>query len=95
MGLRRSIEKLSQQPDPVTFVRGHGKSELKTLAKMMDESLEIVRQGISQGLSLKQIQEKRIPNHWKSFEWEGMSTSAWIGNLYDELKKDAEPATSH
>ena len=78
---------------------GHGdpvsKSELKTLVKMMDESSEIVRQGISQGLSLKQIQEKGIPDHWKSFEWEGMSTSAWIGTLHDELKKDAEPATSH
>jgi len=99
MGLRRSIEKLLLQPDSLTFVPGHGdpisKSELKTMAKMMDESVEIVRQGISQGLSLKQVQEKGIPDHWKSFEWEGMSTSAWIGNLYDELKKDPEPATSH
>ena len=99
MGLRRSIEKLLQQPDSVTFVPGHGdpvgRLELKTMAKMIDESLEIVRQGISQGLSLKQIQEKGIPDHWKSWEWDGMSTSAWIGNLYDELKKNVEPATSH
>lgn len=62
---------------------------------MMDESLETVRQGISQGLSLKEIQEKGIPDHWKSWEWQGLSTSAWIENLYDELKKDAEPLTSH
>jgi cyclase len=98
-GLRRSIERLLQQPDLVTFVPGHGdpvrKLELQTLAKMMDESFDNVKRGISQGLSLKQIQEKGIPDHWKSWEWEGLSTSAWIGNLYDELKKAAEPATSH
>jgi cyclase len=91
MGLRRSIEELLHQPDSTIFVPGHGdpisKAELNTMAKMLDESFETIRQGISQGLTLRQIQDKGLPDRWKSWQWEGMSTSAWIENVYNETKE--------
>jgi cyclase len=99
MGLRNSIEKLLQEPDSVIFVPGHGdpvsKVEINTMAKMVDGSFESVRQGISQGLSLKQIQDKGVPDRWKSWQWEGMSTSAWIENVYNEARKASTPELSH
>jgi cyclase len=98
MGLRHSIEKLLQEPDSVIFVPGHGdpvsKVELNTMAKMVDDTFESVRQGISQGLSLKQIQDKGVPDRWKSWQWEGMSTSAWIEQVYTEARKPSTPELS-
>jgi cyclase len=92
-GLRRSIEELLHQPDSAVFVPGHGdpisKAELNTMAQMLDESFAIIRQGTSQGLSLKQLQDKGLPERWKSWQWEGMSTSAWIENVYNETKNGA------
>ena len=91
MGLRHSIEKLLQQPDSTTFVPGHGdpvsKADLITMAKMLDDSFEAVGKGISKGLSLRQIQDKGISDRWKSWQWEGMSKSAWVENVYDEIRK--------
>jgi len=88
-GLRKSVERLLRQPDSTVFVPGHGdpvtKAELGTMARMIDQSFQAVSQGISQGLSLQQIQQKGLPNEWKLWAWEGMSTSAWVETVYREI----------
>ena len=98
LGLRSALARLLQQQDSSVFVPGHGepitKSELNTMARMIDASLEMVRNGIARGLSLRQMQEKGVPKEWKSYAWEGMSESAWIEAVYREMATGRAPQFS-
>jgi len=57
------------------------------MADMMDETFATVRPGMSEKLTLRQIQEKGLPSRWKTWQWEGLSTSEWLADVFTELNQ--------
>jgi cyclase len=89
IGLRQALEKLIHLAGIKIIAPGHEKAiETKDLVaeqRVIDETLTTVRRGISEGLSLKQIQDKGLGDEWKSWEWVGNSIPAWIQSVHTSL----------
>jgi len=93
-GLIQTIEKvLKKLPEDVKLIPGHGplsgKKELREYLTMLKETTAIVRAEMKQGLSLKEIQKKGLPEKWKSWSWRFIDTDRWLQIVFNSLKKHA------
>lgn len=81
---------LSTIDDEYKIVPGHGpmtsKIELQKYHDMIRASIDIVRLGLRQRLSLEQIQKRGLPPQWESFSHGYLGTDSWLALVYAELK---------
>lgn len=89
-GLTANIEKvLSQMPDDVKIIPGHGplstKADLQGYLAMLKETTAHVRRGIEAGKDLKAIQAEGLPEKWKDWGGGFIKTEDWIALIHGSL----------
>jgi glyoxylase-like metal-dependent hydrolase (beta-lactamase superfamily II) len=76
-------------PADAKVIPGHGPlsdvNGLKTFSRMLETSLDTVRQGIAAHKSLAEIQKAGLPAEWKSWPSSFVTTDFWIETVYKSL----------
>lgn len=91
-GLIRNIKAVIKKlPPDVKLIPGHGPlstlQDLKEYLTMLTETTGIVKQEMADGMSLAEIQKKGLPDKWKSWSWQFISSDRWLQIVYNSLKK--------
>jgi glyoxylase-like metal-dependent hydrolase (beta-lactamase superfamily II) len=90
-GYIANIEKaLTKIPEDAKLIPGHGPlstlKELKEFREMLVETSGIVQKAISEGKTLKDVQDAGLPEKWKSWSVPSLPASRWLEILYNGLK---------
>ncbi len=91
---------LSEVPDDVKIIPGHGplgsKEDLRKFVQVLKETSAAVEQGIKQGKTLDQLKQEKVLAKWDSWGQSFIKTNDFIEILYDSLtKKPTGPVNSH
>lgn len=91
-GYRKNLEwVMSNLPKDAKVIPGHGPlstmDDVQKSRDMIVETSEYVKKEIAQGKSLDQIKEAGLPEQYKPFDWQFISTSRWIEILYAAYSK--------
>jgi len=65
------------------------KAELERYKRMIEVSIETVKNGIRRGLKLSQTQKVGLPIEWEPFS-HGYRTDQWLEAVYQSLNKKAK-----
>ena len=92
-GFVKTLEEiLGLIPEGAKIVPGHGplstKAEMADYLAMIKASIVSIKNGISEGKSLEQIQKNGLDKKWESFSHGYISTDRWIALLYDNILKE-------
>ena len=83
-------EIIKMVPDDVIIIAGHGPNfnvdELKNYRNMILETVSIIEESISQGLSLEEIKLKKVLKDYKKWEEGYFSCDEWIEIIYYSLQ---------
>ncbi|MBF5046091.1 MBL fold metallo-hydrolase [Aggregicoccus sp. 17bor-14] len=78
---------LASLPADVKIIPGHGplsgRADLERFAAMLRETSALVRQKKAAGMSLEQVKREGLPEKYKGFSWEFISTEGWLETLYE------------
>ncbi|WP_299789636.1 MBL fold metallo-hydrolase [uncultured Shewanella sp.] len=90
-GYRDNVATIIDKIGPKTkVIPGHGelanRNDLVRFKQMLDGSIAWMERQLSDGLTLEQIQEKRLPKQWQGWGWSFISEEKWIATLYKGLK---------
>lgn len=93
-GMTKNIETvLSQIPDDIKIIPGHGplstKDDLKAYHRMLVETTQIVRQQIAAEKSLDEIKQAGFPDEWKDWGAGSISTERWIEIVHRSLSQQS------
>lgn len=76
-------------PDDVTIIAGHGPNfsvkELQEYSSMVFETSEMIEKSMAQGLTLKEIQQKKILKEYEQWGKGYFSCEDWIEIVYNSL----------
>lgn len=91
-GLVANLEKiLSQLPDDVKVIPGHGplsdKAGLRKFADAMKGTYDAVAAGVAAGKTLDQLKQEKVLAQWDAMGQGFIKTDAWIERIYNEVKK--------
>lgn len=100
VGLAQNIGKIIQSmPKDVLIIPGHGKlsniNELKAYHQMLKTSINVVEQGIKQGLTFEQIQQKGLGESVSEYAKGFIPEKDWIAFTYDSIKAQMGLKTAH
>ena len=89
------IERL---PANVKLIAGHGHDcgleDLKGYHQMAVETIGLVRQGMAEGKSVKEIVEEDILKDWENLNSATISSGDWIAQVYESLSGGAKTSIS-
>ncbi len=90
LGLIQNLEKvIGMLPEDVKIIPGHGQlstlADLKAYHKTIVESVEVVREGMRQGKSLKEIQTQGLPEKFAEWGSGFINTDNWLEIVYRSL----------
>jgi cyclase len=84
-------EILGRLPAGVKIIPGHGPlsniDDLKLYHRMLNETIDLVRQQAAAGKTLEQIKAAGLPDTWKTWGTGFIKTDQWIELIYRSLKK--------
>ncbi len=91
-GYRNNVAAMIRKIDDKTkVIPGHGslanKDDLIRFKHMLDDSINWMKNKLSSGMTLKEIQTEGMPVEFASWEWSFISEEKWIDTLYNGLKK--------
>jgi len=79
-------------PDDVTIVSGHNRlakySDLAEYRDMINETIDLVRQGISDGKDVTQMQEENTFAAYERFNQSYVSPNQWVEYIHERLTRD-------
>lgn len=89
-GMARAVERvLDEVPSDATVIPGHGElsdvSGLQRYHEMLVETIAHVRDLMSQGMGLQQIQARGLPDEWEEWSWQFITESRWVETIYRSL----------
>jgi glyoxylase-like metal-dependent hydrolase (beta-lactamase superfamily II) len=89
-GLVKNIENIiAQLPSDVKIIPGHGPlstlDDLKNYHHMLVQTVGAVRQGIAANKSLEELKAQGLPEEWKSWAGNFVTTERWIETIYQSL----------
>ena len=90
-GMTRNVNAILKRIDDKTLViPGHGqlsnKTELKAYVEMLESTTAYIEQQLENGKTVKQIQEKGLPEQWQSWGNGFINEATWIAIVADSLK---------
>jgi enediyne biosynthesis protein E4 len=75
------------------IIPGHGPlgspDDLARYHRMLVETTAIVREGMVQGLSLKQLKQQGLPQEWREWSWPYVPERRWIETIYWSLARNS------
>jgi tetratricopeptide (TPR) repeat protein len=89
-------------PADVKYIAGHGRDcsldDLKAYHQMAAETISLIKQGMADGKSAKDLVEENILKDWEKWSSANISSENWITQVYESLsggskKSIAEPLT--
>ncbi|MBV1921648.1 MAG: hypothetical protein KUG73_13295, partial [Pseudomonadales bacterium] len=91
IGMTNNIKAIIATLDPnVKVIPGHGPlstlSDLKDYGYMLEATSATVKEAVDEGLSLKEIQAKGLPDRWKSWGEGFIDEDKWIETILISLK---------
>ena len=99
VGMARGVEQmLAQLPAGGKLIPGHGPlatiEDLRKYHRMLTETTQIVRERMAAGKTKDEVVAAGLPDEWKSWSWQFVSTDRWLGTVFDSLKAapDGPPA---
>ena len=97
--IKKLIEKL---PADVKLIAGHGRDcdleDLKAYCQMAVSTIDVIKQGMAEGKSAKEMTEENILKDWEKWNSANISSEDWITQVYESLsggpkKSISEPLT--
>jgi len=92
-GMATNVEEILRDYGGVrglVIIPGHGDladiDDLARTSRMLEESLETVKDGIDSGKSIEQIQKTGLSEEWKDWGSGFITTEVWIQTVYDSLR---------
>jgi glyoxylase-like metal-dependent hydrolase (beta-lactamase superfamily II) len=91
-GYRKSLEwVIANLPASAQVIPGHGPlstmDDVKKLRDMIAETSEIVKKAIADKKTLTEMKQAGLPEKFKAFDWQFISTDRWIEQLYAAYSK--------
>ena len=84
-------EVLGKLPAGAKIIPGHGPlataDDLKRVHDMMLKTTGIVRDKMKAGKTLDQIKAEGLPEEWKSWSWQFVTTDRWISTIHRSYSK--------
>jgi glyoxylase-like metal-dependent hydrolase (beta-lactamase superfamily II) len=84
-------EVLAKLPAGAKIIPGHGPlataDDLKKFHDMMMKTTGIVRDKMKAGKTLEQIKAEGLPEEWKSWSWQFVTTDRWISTIHRSYSK--------
>ena len=84
-------EVLGKLPAGARIIPGHGPlataDDLKKVHDMMMKTTGIVRDKMKAGKTLDQIKAEGLPEEWKSWSWQFVTTDRWISTIHRSYSK--------
>lgn len=84
-------EVLGKLPAGAKIIPGHGPlataDDLKKFHDMMMKTTGIVRDKMKAGKTLDQIKAEGLPEEWKSWSWQFVTTDRWISTIHRSYSK--------
>jgi len=84
-------EVLAKLPAGAKIIPGHGPlataDDLKKVHDMMLKTTGIVRDKMKAGKTLDQIKAEGLPEEWKSWSWQFVTTDRWISTIHRSYSK--------
>jgi glyoxylase-like metal-dependent hydrolase (beta-lactamase superfamily II) len=82
---------IAKIPADAKIIPGHGApatlADLKAFHAMLTKTADHVRGEIAKGMTLQDAKKAGLPEEWKSWSWDFISTDTWVETLYSSLKK--------
>ncbi len=96
IGLTNNIEEvLNKFPEETIVIPGHGElstiQDVRMYHDMLVETTNIVREQISEGKSLGEIQNSEFPENWTLWESGRIDTPTWIEFIHTDLTRNSNP----
>ena len=91
-GYMKNIDEvLGKLPPGARIIPGHGPlataDDLKKFHDMMLKTTGIVRDKMKAGKTLDQIKAEGLPEEWKSWSWQFVTTDRWISTIHRSYSK--------
>lgn len=84
--IKNVAEVLGKLPPGAKIIPGHGPlataDDLKKFHDMMMKTTGIVRDKMKAGKTLDQIKTEGLPEEWKSWSWQFVTTDRWISTIH-------------
>lgn len=84
--IKNVAEVLGKLPPGAKIIPGHGPlataDDLKKFHDMMMKTTGIVRDKMKAGKTLDQIKAEGLPEEWKSWSWQFVTTDRWISTIH-------------
>lgn len=84
-------EVLGKLPAGARIIPGHGPlataEDLKKVHDMMMKTTAVVRDKMKAGKTLDQIKAEGLPEEWKSWSWQFVTTDRWISTIHRSYSK--------
>lgn len=89
--MKNVAELLGKLPAGARIIPGHGPlataDDLKKFHDMMVKTTGIVRDKMKAGKTLDQIKAEGLPEEWKSWSWQFVTTDRWISTIHRSYSK--------
>ncbi|MFZ0750751.1 MAG: MBL fold metallo-hydrolase [Pyrinomonadaceae bacterium] len=89
--MKNIAEVLGKLPAGARIIPGHGPlataDDLKKVHDMMMKTTGIVRDKMKAGKTLDQIKAEGLPEEWKSWSWQFVTTDRWISTIHRSYSK--------
>jgi len=89
--MKNIAEVLGKLPAGAKIIPGHGPlataDDLKKVHDMMMKTTGIVRDKMKAGKTLDQIKAEGLPEEWKSWSWQFVTTDRWISTIHRSYSK--------
>jgi glyoxylase-like metal-dependent hydrolase (beta-lactamase superfamily II) len=90
--IARAMEEL---PEDVVIVSGHNDNgswqDLQPYHEMLVGTVDAVRAGMADGLSLEELREAKVLDPWKAYAGSYVSTDQWIEYIVDAIESPKDP----
>ncbi|MGD8405555.1 MAG: MBL fold metallo-hydrolase [Anaerolineales bacterium] len=85
-------------PADVKLIAGHGRDcsleDLKAYHQMAVDTIGLIRQGMSDGKTVKELVEEDILKDWENLNSDTISGKDWIAQVFESLSGGAKPSIS-
>jgi cyclase len=94
-----TIKKLTEGlPADAKLIPGHGRvsslDDLKEYFQMATETIDLIKQGMADGKTAKDMAEEDILKDWKQWSSANVPSENWITQVYESLAGGAKPSIS-
>ena len=90
-GYIKNVEEIiTKLNDSVVIIPGHGPlatgADYRKCYEMLQETTQLVRGYIDNGMSIEEIVEKGLGEKWASWSWSFIPEKRWIETIYNDTK---------